>query len=419
MNWVIEGPESTVARMQPIIADEAEFGQGWSALVSKTVEDYSTQDRGSFWELIGDGEPDEALEGLPVGVAHLDAGKVQLTGDPTYPVLFWNTKAKKAHKIHATRVVKMTDMVSPNEDMHGIGFCSASRVISSSRILLKLARLKDQKMSDLPPVGLLILNNILPQRWEEAQRVYNAERRRLGEDLWASVMTLIGLDPAQPASAQFVNFAQLPDNFDEMKATEIYVNIVALAFGVDIREFWPVNSGLGSASESEIMHQKAKGKGVGDLISTLERAVNWHLLPKRCSFRFDFVDSEEDELRGRIQDQIVTTIMKMYTPDQATGEMLVARDEMRQMLADNVEYFPTEFLEVDLTDETSGIDTEQEVKMYGPIVAYDRHGKRVARGRRPNTKVCSALGLALKNYQEGDIEAGQLAEFALLEMADA
>ncbi|NIV29054.1 MAG: hypothetical protein GWN58_05955, partial [Anaerolineae bacterium] len=90
MNWQLEGPETPVSEMQDVLS-QAEFGQGWGSLLSKTITDYLTQDKGAFWELIGGGDPDGPMEGLPVGVAHLDASLCQLTGDPVYPVLFRNT----------------------------------------------------------------------------------------------------------------------------------------------------------------------------------------------------------------------------------------------------------------------------------------------------------------------------------------
>jgi len=360
MNWTLDGPKATVSRMQEVLA-EAEFGKGWSTLIGKTVEDYLVTDRGAFWELIGGGDPDKPLEGLPVGVAHLDSLKCTLTGDPDYPVLFMAAKDGKAHKLHATRVVHFADMESPNANMHGVGYSSVSRVVASSQILLLLAKYKREKLDDLPQAGLLILNNIVPQKWEAAQAQYEMERRRLGNEIWANIMTLIGVDPAQPADAKFISFANIPDSFNERESVATYVNIVALAFGVDVREFWPAgtSSSLGTATESEVMHRKAKGKMVGDLMSTIERAVNWHILPKRVHFKFDNVDSEEDELRAKIEDQKITSIMKMYVPDPVSGETVITRQEIRQILADNVNYFPESFLDVDLTDEVEAVDTER------------------------------------------------------------
>jgi len=349
------------------------------------------------------------MEGLPVGVANLDSGQCQLTGDPVYPVLYRNTKemycpkCKKkyvggigqcpeddtqlvpmVHKLHATRVVHLVDMPSPNEAMKNVGFCGVSRVIASSFVLLKLAQYKNEKLSDLPQAGLLLLNNILPAQWENITKGHQKDRRKLGQEIWSNIMVLMGLDPERPITADFLNFAQLPDQFNEKEATELYINIVALAFGVDVREFWPMGAGgIGAtAAETLIMHQKAKGKGVGDLISTLERAINWHLLPEAVSFAFDFQDDDEDKAKAELDETRTKTILSMYLPTPDGGDMVATRDEVRQMLADNVTYFHDDFLETDTTSQTSADDTEVKA-IYGPTVVIDKYGKvRVPRGYR-------------------------------------
>ena len=384
MNWTLEGPDATVKRMQDVLGN-AEFGQGWGNLIGKTITDWLTQDKGAFWELIGEGDPNGPLEGLPVGVAHLDSGQCQLTGDPVYPVLYRNPKTKycpkcsrkfetpnitqcpfdqtpleqMTHRMHATRVVHLVDMPSPNESMKNIGFCSVSRVIASSYVLLKLAQYKNEKLSDLPQAGLLLLNNILPSQWEDAQAGHEKDRRRLGQQLWSNVMVLMGLDPEKPVSADFLNFAQLPDQFNEKEATELYINIVALSFGVDVREFWPLSAGpLGTATETLVMHQKAKGKGVGELISTIERAINWYILPKRVEFKFDFADDEEDQARAILDETKAKTILSMFLPSPDGSETIASRDEVRQMLADHVSYFVPQFLEADMTGSVQADDTD-------------------------------------------------------------
>ena len=360
MNWTVEGPAATVAWAQDLLA-EAEFGKGWGTLLGKVIEDYYETDKGAFIEVIGPGRPDKELTGLPTGVAHLDSLKCRLTGDPTYPVVFTDAKGGKAHKLHASRVVHLVDMESPNEDMLGTGFCACSRVVASSEILLMLSKYKREKLDDLPQAGLLLFNNVVPQKWDDTKAEYERERRKLGQEIWANVMTLFGVDPSQKAEAQFVSFAQVPDHFDEQQTITTYVNVVALAMGIDARELWPVSSGaLGTAAESQVMHQKAKGKGVGELISAIERAINWKVLPKRVTFQFDNQDSEEDLLKAQIEDAKVTTIMKMYAADPASGETVATRDEMRQMLSDNTDYFSDDFLLVDVSEEEEASDVEQQ-----------------------------------------------------------
>ena len=421
--WTLEGGERVVNNFQAVLS-EAEFGMGWGQLLGKTLLDYSTQDKGAFWELIGDGDPTGPIKGPVLGVAHLDSGLCQLTGDPTYPVLFWNTKRdkKEAHKLHTTRVAHIVDMPSPMESMLGVGFCAISRVISSSQVLLKLQQYKNEKLSDLPPAGLLLLNNILPRQWDDARQDYKQGRRRLGQELWASVMTLFGLDPAQPTTAEFLSFADLPEHFDELTSINVYVNILALAFGVDVREFWPLSGGsLGTATESQVMHQKAKGKGPGEIYATLERVINWKILPPTVTFKFDYKDDEEDQLRASIEDAKTKTIMSMWNVKTPGGgeikdEPPVSRLEIRQMLADNVSYFSEEFLTVDVTEEVEVTDTERE-KMIGKPVKVNHKGI-IQKPRKKQENFNEVLRMAEENYKAGRIDFETLMEFRLGQVID-
>ena len=72
MNWSLTGPEKTVSRYQRLLADESEFGLGWSTLIGKTLIPYLTQDAGGFWELVGAGDPNGPIDGPVLGVEHLD-----------------------------------------------------------------------------------------------------------------------------------------------------------------------------------------------------------------------------------------------------------------------------------------------------------------------------------------------------------
>jgi len=417
MNWKIEGPQRVINRSQNVLTT-AEFWQGWSFWLGKTLFDYYTQDKGAFSELIGAGDPGGAIEGPVLGIAHLDARFCQLTGDIEFPVIFNNPKTDKAHKLHTTRVAHFVDMPSPSETMNNTGFCGVSRVLGSSEILLKINKYKNEKLDDLPEAGLLLFNNVLPGRWNDEKADYARETRRLGQDHWRNIMTMFGLDPAQPASAELISFANLPEAFNELESTNTYATILALAFGVDVREFWPITGGnLGTATESLVMHQKARGKGVGEVIGMLERIINWKILPDSATFFFDFKDDEEDMLAAEIDEKRTGTIMSMW---QSDGQGPVSRFEIRQMLADNVSYFPDDFLEFDATEETDATDTEI-AKMYGPLSEFDYKAqkiKRISQRKRIKPMVDNAVSLAAKNYRKGAITAETVAEFALSELIE-
>lgn len=423
MDWYLTGPEKTVARYQKVLA-QSEFGQGWDRLIGKTIQPYLTQDKGAFWELIGAGDIDGPLLGPVMGIAHLDSRYCQLTGDPVYPVIYNNAKDNKAHKIHCTRVVHMVDMPSPSDQMNNIGFCGVSRVLASSSVLLKLAKYKNEKLDDLPEAGLLIFNNILPQKWDDARAEYQRERRRLGQQYWANVMTFFSLDPANQASATLTSFANLPDNFDELQTTNIYVNILALAFGVDVREFWPISEGgLGTGRETLVQHQKAKGKGVGDLISSIEWAINWHILPPSVEFAFDFQDDEEDKQRAEIEDIKIDSILKMaqtITTESGTQFSIATWNEIRQMLADNTSYFSEDFLTIDETDEDTQYSQDRQEKSYGLIRTIGRDGRfrRKSKFNKMRTSFSQAIQLAHQNYQAGKVSEKDLAEYVISIMAE-
>jgi hypothetical protein len=192
------------------------------------------------------------------------------------------------------------------------------------------------------------------------------------------------------------------------------VNIVALSFGVDAREFWPMSSSTtGSARETEIMAQKAKGKGKGDIISLIERAINWYILPENVHFKFDVEDDEEDKRKAEINDIKVKTIMSMWDAQTAQAGLTppVSVLELRQMLADNVpDYFKEEFLQVDITDAEEMSDTEKAWKIDSKGKLYKPKSKQEIKD--------DILAMAEKNYREGKCTLDDLIEFRLGSLLD-
>jgi len=102
MNWKIEGPQRVVNRYQQVLL-ESEFWQGWGTLISKTLQDYLTKDKGAFWELLGDGDINGELVGPVLGIVHLDSRLCQLTGDVEFPVVYHNSKTEKAPRSNVQR----------------------------------------------------------------------------------------------------------------------------------------------------------------------------------------------------------------------------------------------------------------------------------------------------------------------------
>ena len=421
MNWVLEGPEPLVREYRARLL-HSEYGQGWDSLISKWVEEYITQDKGVHVEVIGTGNPaGPVLEAHSLAI--LDSLRIVPTSSITYPALYktpktiWDEELKKKrritakNKLHTSRVIRMVDQPAPDEEMNGVGFCTVSRVIDSSEILLALSRYKSEKLSDLPPTGLLLLNNILEKNWNKKTEEYDFTQQQRGNQVFKSLLTLIGLDPTRPVTAQLLEFSSLPDHFNEQETISTYINILALAFGVDAREFWPIAGGpMGSAMETTIQHTKARGKGIGSIVSQIEEAINLRFLPSSVTFRFDFVDDEQDAQAAEIVQRKVETIMSMWKP-AAPGQVTsltppVSREEIRQMLLNEVPYFKEDFI-------VEHVPTEDPVlKSLGRWCVINKTG--AIRYERRQTKYADLIGRLRNN----DVTLEGLANYVVAEMLD-
>ncbi|MDY6960270.1 MAG: hypothetical protein SVK08_14055, partial [Halobacteriota archaeon] len=115
-----------------------------------------------------------------------------------------------------------------------------------------------------------------------------------------------------------IGFSEIPESFERDTVVTQYINTLALDFGVDVREFWPVSSSsLGTASESEIQHMKAKGKGPGEFISVTERNLNAEF-PETVQFEYDTQDIGEDKIAA----EVAQAWIQAYLPLTKAGAMM-------------------------------------------------------------------------------------------------
>jgi hypothetical protein len=258
------------------------------------------------------------------------------TGDPEYPAYYFDDEGNY-HQIHFSLIGRMTDMPSPDHKMNGVGFCALSRALTTARILMLIAKYKQERLSDLPPAGLMILNNLNEEQWKDAEANFSVSQKNQGNMIWRNVMVAFGLDPALPASASLTEFSSLPEHYDEATATEIAVYSFALAFNVDPSDLWPRrNTPLGTASEASISHLKAKGKRTGAIYSGWERFLNdGYSLPRTCRFRFDYQDADEDLQAAEIRFRNVEAIRRMFEPPNVGGQGMISLEQAQQLLVLN------------------------------------------------------------------------------------
>ncbi len=326
LRYVVTGGRNQKKYFQDVFAN-AGFGRGWTEEIKKFVYDLLTQDNGGFLELVGAGRPEGALVGPVQAIAHIDSSRCWRTFDPDYPVVYHNPYEATWHKLHRTRVLMASNNPMPDELGRGIGFCAVSRAMKLIQYMRDVIVYKHEKVGGRFTRALGFGNGITPKQFNAAIQAARENSDNKGLTRFMEIPFLLSQN--ETMNLDLLNLAALPDGFDSEKDTTLYVYCIALAFGVDAREFWPATMSGATKADAAVQHLKARGKGIGDLIQTIERAINWQILPQGVEFHFDFVDDEADKEKTEIHKVRMNIIqqgisMRMITPAQG---LVVALDD--------------------------------------------------------------------------------------------
>lgn len=349
--WEVKAGKRLTNYYQELFSEAhfGDYGGGWDGFISRVLLDFLTLDFGAVVEIIGGGNPKGPIVGPVTGLAHLDALRCAATGNPEFPIVYWSRKTNKLHEMYHERVARLVDMPDGDEAYYGLGMSALSRMISIVQQSILMSRYMQENMDDLPPSGMLLLNNTTMSKWQDSKKTFEADRRKDGAATWSNIMVMLGNDQSAKVEAQFIPFAQVPDSFNYQEYVEIHVNAVALALGIDRQDLWPLTGGSigNTATQSAILHSKAQGKTFGDILKKLERLINFRVLPDEVEFSFKFEDTESDKERAEIA-QVHTGVAKELST-------LANREVALRYLADNVESFRDVLLDesgelIELTD---------------------------------------------------------------------
>lgn len=301
----------------------SDYENGLRILISKTVTDVTSQDNGAFWELVGAGNPSGALLGdVVMGVNYLDPAQCYRTFDPEYPVLYINPIIGTRHKLHKSRVIAFSSMPQPNELGRNIGFSPLSRALLSVQLSRGILQYRYEKTTGQRRraigYGTGMTSATLRRMVQQAEL----------EDESSGFVNFGGIPffmtPKGEVKLELLDIASVPDGFDLKTETEIYVYSLALAFGVDVREFWPATQSGATKGDAAIQNMKARGKGLADLITMIEDAVNDRIMPEGVSFEFDFVDDEHDSEVANANAVVVTYLTAIKNAGGISAEQYQA-----------------------------------------------------------------------------------------------
>jgi hypothetical protein len=255
-----------------------------------------SQDNGAFVELIrAKDRPDSPV----LAIGHLDSSKCERTGNPMMPVVYTDRLGKR-HPMKWYQIKPLTELPMPVEEGYGIQLCSVSRCLLAAQILRDIHVYKREKVSGNFTRAIHFASGVNRREIQDALSLHKEETRNLGLYRYSQPLIVSGIDPSHPVKVETINLASLPDAFDEESSMKWYVAQLALAFGVDYQEFAPLPGGnLGSASQAEIQHMKARGKGPALVMAVIENLMNNSgILPKTVKFKYKEHDLQAESKKA-------------------------------------------------------------------------------------------------------------------------
>lgn len=329
--WTLHGLDEDVEYAQQML-QFMNFGDGWQQSITKFSVDYVSQDNGSFLEVIRPAKvkfDDKILPGikqryendfeqwytidngkrvslagkdfdvfdspldLPIGLANLDAGQCQRTGNPEIPIIYTDRYGKQ-HKLRWWQVLMFNEMPSPIQSMNNVGYSALTRVFRASHIMQSMSVFKDEKVSGRFNRAVHITNADADAINDAiAQANEGADNKGLLRYSQPIVATLV--KPDATVSVETINLAEVPDGFNEGDTYNWYIANLALALGVDYGFLAPLpGKGLGTAAQSETAQRQARGKSSRLFMDAISNALNFKgILPK--SVRFEFIERDIEE----------------------------------------------------------------------------------------------------------------------------
>ncbi|MHC4649183.1 MAG: hypothetical protein ACYTBJ_27345, partial [Planctomycetota bacterium] len=292
----------------------------WENFLSELIIAYSVFDIGAFVEIIAAGNPMTAPAGAATGIAILDSRRCFLTGDPMFPVVYVAANGKQ-HLMHRARVVQFADMEERNEEMPDWGDSALSRCITPIFREILMAQYMRASLDDMPAPGFAIAKNLTEQQVMQ-QIGKMKDKRENDQDMLGRLVFLYGADTSQVPNLEFTQFQKEFTGFDPDKLSNMNAKYMASGTGVDIQDFWELSGrGIGTATQSEVLAEKSKGRALGRLIKGIERMVN-DVVPDDVEFTFKYRNEEEDLERAQTAQAWANTLetLTILSPDDAVKD---------------------------------------------------------------------------------------------------
>lgn len=347
-DWKIEGPPRTSAAMHRVLED-SDQGRGWTSLMSKLSIDAYTQDNGAFAEIAR--HDNSSADSPVVALNHLDASRCWHTGDPLRPVIYMDIRGAY-HLLDWWSVAVISEMPAPIDIRPGIQFCALTRLLLAAQVIKNVNIYMREKTGGRNTRAIHLIQGVTTDQITDALSKLQASADAQGLIHYMNPLMVGTIDPEAKVDYKTLELATLPESWDEQKIFDIYINQIAMAFLTDRQEFAPLSGGnLGTSAQSQVLHDKSRGKGPGLWMKITAHLMNRLVMPKSCEFTYDLQDLDAEEKEATIKGARRTGRSVAI----ASGELLVG--EARQEAVDDGD------LDQELFERAGGLDVTENITL--------------------------------------------------------
>jgi len=415
LQWSVEAGRNRAIHWQNVLAG-LEQDRGWDTFVARWTRAYCDSDYGGYAEIIRSAPAwavDRTGNLTPRGQTAIADGQDQAwavvdskvmdptqcvpSADPQFPLEYYNSFTGAKHRLRPYQFMHILDMPNVDDSKPNQGLCAISRAVWAAQEDRMVTRYGFEALSENPGTGM-ILANINQNLLESALASAKGERDARGVVYYKGLIFLPTLDPGGNTKLEYLTFSHLPEGFNRTEDYSRIKEIVASAFGMDVLELGSIpGHNLGTSAQAEVGAAKARGKGIGALIQSVEREFRYKFLPDDVQLRIKKHDIDEQKDRAELDNLYFTMATSMvqvgawdpvlanqYLADQ--GAIQSEFPYMAQDLTPSEELDDTEASEKRLDATPVRVDQDGVVHYRAhPFVQYAQKGlaqKQVPAGQR-------------------------------------
>lgn len=325
--------------------------KGWVGGLTKHLLAYLLTGNGGPVEIV---RATSAAGSKILGLIPLDTFRCIRTGDPDIPIIYRDRQGRE-HEMQAHQVFILSDMPDQADLWYGVGHCAAERAYGQ---LIKQEAIEAYvygKVSGKRVLAFDLVSGVLPQQMEDAKStaIANSVAKGVTHYMGSVIMAMAGDQAPQHVR---INLAELPDGFNRKEETDHTILVYARSLGVPVQDLQPLSGqGLGTGTQTVVLDEAAKGQGLAAWRKQWEHAVNMFVLDDKTTFAFSTFDLRDKERQAKVAIDESAAVKGWVEMGAITAQ------EARQIGVDR-DQLPREFLDVDVTPETSLTDDEKPVE---------------------------------------------------------